>query len=57
VDIQTLNTLLTQRTHLQKVSSWPLNLDNVGRLLFYMFIPPLTWVGAALIERVVDGVL
>ena len=56
-DMGTLNTLLTQRGHLQKVSSWPLNLGNLGRLLFYLIIPPLTWVGAALIERLVDGVL
>ena len=55
IDMQSLNTLLTQRAHLEKVSTWPLNLDNAGRLLFYMFIPPLTWVGAALIERLVDG--
>lgn len=57
VDMQGLNTLLAQRTHLEKVSTWPLNLDNVGRLLFYLFIPPLTWVGAALIERLVDGIV
>ena len=55
VEMQSLNTLLDQRNHLQRVSSWPLNLGNIGRLLFYMFIPPLTWVGAALIERLVDG--
>jgi len=55
IDMQSLNTLLTQRAHLEKVSTWPFNLDNAGRLLFYMFIPPLTWVGAALIERLVDG--
>jgi TM2 domain-containing membrane protein YozV len=55
IEMQTLNTLLDQRNHLQRVSSWPLNLGNIGRLLFYMFIPPLTWVGAALIERLVDG--
>ena len=54
-EMQSLNTLLDQRNHLQRVSSWPLNLGNIGRLLFYMFIPPLTWVGAALIERLVDG--
>ena len=55
VEMQSLNTLLDQRNHLQRVSSWPLNLGNIGRLLFYIFIPPLTWVGAALIERLVDG--
>jgi hypothetical protein len=29
----------------------------VARLGFYLIIPPLTWVGAALIENVVEAFL
>jgi hypothetical protein len=41
----------------QRVSDWPLDIGALSQLAFYLIIPPLTWVGAALIENVVDALL
>lgn len=48
--------LLAYRREIQDVSEWPFDLGTMTRLGLYLIIPPLTWVGAALIERVVDAV-
>ncbi len=56
-DLAALNTLLDHRAHLVHVPDWPLDTGNLGRLALYVLIPPLTWVGAALIENVVDALL
>lgn len=49
--------LLTYQRHLSQLSTWPFDLGVVTRLLLYLVIPPLTWVGAALIEKGLDSVL
>jgi hypothetical protein len=51
-----LQPLLDYRREIQQVAEWPFDSPALVRLLFYLFIPPLTWVGAALIERLVDTV-
>ena len=58
-DGETLNSLqplLDYRRVIKQVSEWPFDSTVMFRLLFYFIIPPLTWVGAALIERLVDTV-
>ena len=40
-----------------EVSSWPFDLGNMTTIAFYLVIPPLTWAGAALIEKLVDLVV
>lgn len=55
--LQQINNLLDHRAHVQRVSDWPIDVGVVSQLAFYLIIPPLTWVGAALIENVVDAVL
>ena len=52
--LQAINSLLDHRAHLQNVSDWPIDVGSISRLAFYLIIPPLTWVGAALIENLVD---
>jgi hypothetical protein len=52
--IRACNELLDYRDHVQRVPDWPVDVGAVSRLLLYLIIPPLTWVGAALIENVVD---
>lgn len=47
--------LLTYRHEIAKTPTWPFDLGNVTRLFFYLIIIPLTWIGAALIENVVDA--
>ena len=52
-----VSTLLDMREHIERVPDWPVNTGVIGRLGFYLIIPPLTWVGAAMIENLVDAVL
>lgn len=55
--LQALNPLLAFRREIIEVSEWPFDTGVVTRLGFYLIIPPLTWVGAALIEHVVESML
>ena len=52
-----LASLLVYRREIMMVSTWPFDLGNIAKLSFYMIIPPLTWVAAALIENLVDAIL
>ncbi len=49
--------LLAYRRELLQVSEWPFDVGVFTRLGLYLIIPPLTWVGAALIENLVDNLL
>lgn len=55
--LQALAPLLTYRRELLDVPEWPFDLGVVTRFALYLIIPPLTWVGAALIENLVDTLL
>ena len=55
--LEAINNLLDHRAHVQGVPDWPSDVGSVSRLAFYLIIPPLTWVGAALIENLVDVIL
>ena len=37
------------------IREWPIDLQNTARFLLYVIIPPVTWIAAALIQRVVDA--
>ena len=52
-----LNPLLAFRREIMHVSEWPFDIGLLARLLLYLILPPLTWVGAALIENLVDSVI
>ena len=52
-----LNALLERRAHLRGVHTWPMDLRGVSRVAFYLVIPPLAWVGAALVEILVMALL
>lgn len=47
--------LLRLRERLAAVSAWPLGLEGFRRLAFYVVLVPMTWVGAALVEMMIDG--
>lgn len=47
--------LLALRARIKAVSSWPLGLEGVRQLLFYLVLVPLTWVGAALVEMLLEA--
>jgi hypothetical protein len=55
--LEKINNLLDHRQHMRRVSDWPLDIGALSRLGFYLIIPPLTWIGAALIENIVDALL
>lgn len=52
-----LNPLLILRREIQQVSEWPFDASVMTRLGLYLIIPPLTWVGAALIENLVEALI
>jgi hypothetical protein len=52
--ISDLTALLAYRREISQVSTWPFDLNSMTRLSLYLVIVPLTWAGAALIERLVD---
>lgn len=55
--LSALNDLLQYRDYLMRVSEWPFQMGTLARWSLYLLIPPLTWVGAALIEIGVDQVV
>ena len=56
-DYKTLEPLLTYRREVIDAPEWPFDTSVVGRLALYLIIPPLTWIGAALIEILVDSAI
>ncbi|HEX7037053.1 MAG TPA: hypothetical protein VF210_14855 [Pseudomonadales bacterium] len=55
--IVALTQLLAYRREVMQISEWPFDVGVMTRLALYLIIPPLTWVGAALIENLVDAFL
>jgi hypothetical protein len=59
-DVDNLNKvlpLLHYRREIAQASTWPFDLGNLTTFAFYLIIPPLTWLGAALIENLVDALI
>jgi hypothetical protein len=52
-----MNALLQRREQIHRLRSWPMDLSIFSRFVLYVFIPPLAWVGAALMEVFLDSVL
>lgn len=53
-DYVRLQPLLSYRREVLAAPEWPFDTSVMGRLAIYLIIPPLTWIGAALIEILVD---
>jgi hypothetical protein len=53
-DVLKLETLLAHRDRIHAQRTWLLSTDVVSRVFLYLIIPPLAWVGAAVVERLVD---
>lgn len=49
--------LLQHRDRIQHTSAWPIDLSVASRLVLYIVIPALAWLGAAFVEVVLDKVL
>lgn len=55
--VSELAPLLSYRATIGHAQEWPFNTGLLTRLGFYLIIPPLTWVGAALIEMLLEDVV
>lgn len=55
--VQALVSLLAYRREIRAISEWPFDVGVLARLALFLFIPPLTWVGAALVENLVNAFL
>jgi hypothetical protein len=53
-NLATVLPLLHYRREIAQASTWPFDVGNLTTFAIYLIIPPLTWVGAALIENLVD---
>jgi len=49
-----LTPLLVYRQEIANAAEWPFDISIVARFGLYLVIVPLTWIGAALIENLVD---
>jgi hypothetical protein len=49
--------VLAWRAFVEAVPEWPFDAPTVGRFLLYLAIPLGSWLGGALVERVVDALL
>ena len=45
------------RRQIADVPEWPVSAGSASRVLFYVVIPPLAWVAAALVQNLVSNVL
>jgi len=52
---QRLTGLVAYEGRLEKTSEWPLDLPTLGTFSFYLAIPVISWVGGALMERLIDA--
>lgn len=55
--LHTLSAALVYRREVESAAEWPFDTTVMGRLGLYLVIPPLTWIGAALIEMLLDTML
>ncbi|NKB99330.1 MAG: hypothetical protein GKR90_12670 [Pseudomonadales bacterium] len=55
-DVVRLETLLSHVERIKGMSNWPIDLGIATKILGYSVIAPLAWVGAALVENLVDQI-
>ncbi len=56
-DLHQLEVLLQRRERVSAAPAWPVDISTLQRFFLYIIIPPLAWVGAALVELIIDGIL
>jgi hypothetical protein len=49
-----MNDVLARRAYIRDLREWPMDTTALSRVAFYIIIPPLAWVGAALVEILVN---
>ena len=53
-DVVAIELLSAHIDRLRGLSNWPVDLRLATRIFAYVISPPLAWVGAALVENLVD---
>ena len=53
-DILTVESLLSHRDRVAQAPEWSTDTRGFSRAAFYLIVPPLAWVGAAIVEKGVD---
>jgi hypothetical protein len=54
-DVAELETLTSHIDRVRSIPNWPVDLQTVTRVFGYVIIPPVAWVGAALVENLVNS--
>ena len=54
-DTQRLELVSAHIDRVRQIPSWPIDVRLVTRIISYIIIPPLAWVGAAIVEGYVQG--
>ncbi|MCZ6711159.1 MAG: hypothetical protein O7B25_12425 [Gammaproteobacteria bacterium] len=54
-DVPLLETLTAHIDRVRMLPDWPIDMQTVTRVFAYVIIPPLAWVGAALVENFVNS--
>ena len=49
--------LMQHRDRVRHTSAWPIDMSIASRLILYIIIPPLAWLGAAIVEMGLDKIL
>jgi hypothetical protein len=52
-----LTDLLAYQSRIESTTEWPFNSSTIIRFGLYLFIPVVSMIGGALVERIVDGLL
>ena len=52
-----LEALLQRRERVIAAPTWPVDIAIMQRFLFYIVLPPLAWVGAAMVENFINDLL
>jgi hypothetical protein len=55
--IAQIELLMQHRDRIYHTSAWPIDLSIASRLILYIAIPPLAWLGAAVVEVGLDKIL
>jgi len=53
-DVAALEPLLAHRQRIDEMPEWPMDTRALSRVVLYLIVPPLAWVGAAIVEKGVD---
>ena len=56
-NVNQLEALLQRRERVKALSSWPIDMSVISRLLLYAILLPLAWLGTALVEMALDRLL